>query len=119
MMLRKKIVEWQNSRTNIRLRMLQEKRDYEIKVEPSETQGGGYRAAILCQMCSKTVRLGVDKRGWVKLYNWYRHTGECIDRKKSIPTTKINHYFSSCGTKALATHYRLSNQQLPVFIHLK
>ena len=34
----KKIVEWQNSRTNIRLRMLQEKRDYEIQMEPSETQ---------------------------------------------------------------------------------
>ena len=64
--------------------MLEEKRDYEIKVEPSETQGGGYRAAIIsCQMCSKTVRLGADKRGWVKLSNWYRHVGECIDRKKN------------------------------------
>ena len=57
--------------------MLQEKR--ELNVELSETQGGGYRAAILCQMCSKTVCLGVDKRGWVKLSNWYRHVGECID----------------------------------------
>ena len=99
--------------------MLQEKRDYEIQMEPSDTQGGGYRAAISCQMSSKTVRLGVDKRGWVKLSNWYRHVGECIDRKKALQQPRLITTSLLVEPKHWQQHYRLSNQQLPVLIHLK
>ena len=98
--LRKKIVEWQNSRTDIRLRSLKEKTDYKIEVKSSEKEDGGYVAAIFCEICGEKKLLGVDSRGCIKLSNWYRHIGKCIDRKTSTPTPKIDCYLSSCSTKS-------------------
>lgn len=91
--LRKNIVEWLNAREDMRLRMLKEHTDYEIQVTPSETQTGGYTVAVMCQMCDEKKHLSTDKKGCIKLSNWYRHVKTCINKKRTTPNNKLAHYF--------------------------
>ena len=80
--IQKQVIKWQHGQNDVRLRQLKEHKDYEVQIEQSVHPNDTFTAAILCTMCNKKIRLGINQNIRVKLSNWIRHIKACVQEKK-------------------------------------
>ena len=84
--IRRQVVKWQRKeKTDKNLKCLQERKDYEIKVN---TNG----ATIFCCFCRQNKTLGINK-GKAIISNWSRHVAVCIKKSKHREKSTLQTYF--------------------------
>ena len=90
--IRKQIVSWQRRHKNKSVKALKEHDEFEIQVE---RDGSGYKAEIVCKVCTKPpVTLG-QKNNKPLISNWSRHVITCMQAVHVSNKGKLDAFFSS------------------------
>ena len=96
--IQKQVIKWQHGQNDVRLRQLKEHKDYEVQIEQSVHPNDTFTAAILCTMCNKKIRLGINQNIRVKLSNWIRHIKACVQEKKESKLALTKYCSSSSSS---------------------
>lgn len=97
--IHQQVAKWQRcDRVSQKLRNLKENKEYEIKLEMSDTT---YVAAIRCCLCLKTITLGMNMKSKKPMIsNWTRHVTTCTkskSRNATLDTYLIQSASGSCA----------------------